>query len=315
METVTRQFPSIYLKHERQIEALLRGFIELRIKKLTKKENETQKAYQTRALLVFSGVVWRIFLRKIVAELSKASIEATKVINGSLEEAYADGMNSAAYSMFLSGIETWPITTEIVANLVAAKVIQLTKREVNKEKDASYNEQRTRSAISSAIVQGIAVTELAARIANHIVNARMAEMRNYARTTVYSASDSGAYAAGKEAEQQGLNIEKTWLSVMDMRVRPSHNHLHGTTIPIDEMFQGYDGELMYPHDPNAPPSETYRCRCRMIVHLAGRYTGDYSKNMPPAGTSAYRRWRDNRIRKAGNEIELEKLHKRRLNRR
>ena len=221
-------------------------------------------------------------------------------------------MSEAAYVLSKSGVDALPITASIVAGLAAAGIIKLNERKLKRRKDIAYNEQRIQSSIIAAIYQDVTVEDMPKDVSRRVTNSRKNDMTAFARATIYGASDSGAYYAGLEAEKSGLELEKTWLGIMDMRIRPSHKHLHGTTVPMHEVFHGYHGTLRYPHDPSAPPQETYRCRCRMVVHLKGNAPGEYSRVILPSQTSEYRKWRDQQIRKAGGEVELAKLHRQRL---
>ena len=59
--------------------------------------------------------------------------------------------------------------------------------------------------------------------------------------------------------------KKRWVATHDSRTRPSHRKLDGVTLPVHEKFPGLDGGLLYPGDPQAPPSETHNCRCVLIA--------------------------------------------------
>lgn len=301
---------SAYAAPQRRTEERLRAFLKLKTKALQPRTGESAAAYRARVMTAFSGPRWALVKRSIALDFTSVNEAATDIINRALEQAFCDGFNNAAFELARSGGVAWPITLAIVAALVVAGILTLNRRKVKKRKDRTYNEQRTQSAVSGAIAQDVSIEDMPEHLARRITNARKNDMISYARVAVYGASDYGAYMAGLEAEKEGLEIEKTWLSIMDMRVRPSHRNLHGETLPLHEKFQGYHGQLDYPHDPKAPPQEIYRCRCRMVVHLAGKSPGIYSRNLLPTETSAYRKWRDEQILKAGGEIELEKLHRR-----
>ena len=67
----------------------------------------------------------------------------------------------------------------------------------------------------------------------------------------------------KTAKAKGYS-RKTWVSEHDNRVRPTHQIVDGTTIPIDEFFEVGKARLLYPHDwlnGSANPEELINCRC------------------------------------------------------
>lgn len=309
LNDVLKRLPGLYAVPRRKCEEILGEFLKPKLKALQPRKNEKASDYKMRVMGAFSGMKWRLARRKIASAFTDADMKATELINETLEWALVDGMNESAFALALNGVKMWPITLSIVSSLVAESIIRLNKRRLKRTKDAAYNEDRTQSAIHSAIMRGIKPDELHEEASKTIANTRQNETISSARAMIYGASDYGAYLAGIEAEQMGIDVEKTWLAIMDMRVRPSHKHLHGETIPLNEKFHGYHGVLRFPHDPEAPPAEIYRCRCRMAVHVAGKSPGEYSRTILPSQTSAYRAWRAARIREAGGELELLKLHK------
>ncbi len=310
LKRVLNALPSIYSSPQERTEDRLRSFLRPKLNALQPRTGEKPTDYRMRIMGAFSGPRWVLLRRIIAQDFTRANGSTIDEINNGLVSAFAAGMNESAYVMALSGVEMWPITEAIVAGLENAKVISLPRRKLKRGKDTSYNEQRLKIAVRSAVFQVEKPEEIPRKAAFLMAKARKSEMISAARASIYGASDSGAYLLGREAQHMGLDVEETWLAIMDMNVRTSHKHLHGTTIKVGEKFHGLYGDLRYPHDPEAPPQETYRCRCRMAVHLAGKSPGEYSRELLPTQTSAYRKWRDAQIRKAGGEVELEKLHRR-----
>lgn len=65
-----------------------------------------------------------------------------------------------------------------------------------------------------------------------------------------------------EAKASG-KTKKTWLTMLDDKVRPTHSEVEGQTIDIDALFYVGDSLMKFPHDlsesPN--PKEVIGCRC------------------------------------------------------
>jgi len=314
LNAVLSRLPGIYRAATANAEELIGQFLKPRMSRLRPRDNEKATAYRLRVTQAFVGREWASLRKRIAQGFTDAHMAAGDTINGALTAAFAAGLSEAAYTIARNGVEMWPITAAIVAKLVTDGVITLNECKLNRNKSIKYNEERVDSAVHAEVFSGTAVEKLPKAIAQRIANGRKNDVISVARATVYGASDTGAYYAGLEAAHIGIETEKTWLSIMDMRVRTSHKNLHGTTIPINERFQGYYGTLRYPHDPTAPPQETMRCRCRMVVHVKGKPPGEYSRELLPSQTAAYKKWRDAQIRKAGSELELMKKHKRLLGR-
>lgn len=300
LNAILRLFPRAYNGAKKQAEQRLAAF--LRPKERTFRQKLSPKEYARRLQLVFTGLRWLMVRRKIATLFTDADAQATEYVNDGLYEAFERGFNQSARIMGLV-----PITAFVVKLLASEGLFDIPRRTLKRSEDMAHNEHRVQTGVMSAILQGIDFDKIPAYVAEHIARIRQNEMTAFSRATIYGASDMGAYYAGREAEHEGLDIEKTWLSIMDMRVRPSHKHLHGVTIKMDDMFHGYHGDLRFPHDPSAPPAEVYNCRCRMLVHLAGRTT-----KIPDTMGPEYQKWREKEIMKAGTEVELARIHRKKL---
>lgn len=72
--------------------------------------------------------------------------------------------------------------------------------------------------------------------------------------TVYNHKDyADAVKSGKKY--------KRWVTENDERVRPAHEEVNYTKIPINEMFHVGDDDMRFPHDWNASPDNIVNCRC------------------------------------------------------
>ena len=66
------------------------------------------------------------------------------------------------------------------------------------------------------------------------------------------------------AKKQGKTY-KRWVTEKDERVRPWHEEVDETKIPIDEMFKVGNDELRFPHDYiNGSPENLINCRCSCL---------------------------------------------------
>ena len=75
--------------------------------------------------------------------------------------------------------------------------------------------------------------------------------------------NAGVYDAAKESGIPGL--KKKWGTMMDERVRDTHDYLEGMTVGIDEKFYTYTGaSALYPGGFGDPSED---CNCRCIITL------------------------------------------------
>jgi len=86
-----------------------------------------------------------------------------------------------------------------------------------------------------------------------------------ARTTMTGASNAGSQQAWNQAEEEGVQLEKEWVSALQPdRSRESHMGAHGQRVGLHESFL-VDGEyLEYPGDPAGSPGNIINCLCGMI---------------------------------------------------
>lgn len=93
------------------------------------------------------------------------------------------------------------------------------------------------------------------------------------RTEALRAVHSGnmeMYQQAIDAGQVSVNqLERTWVTARDGRVRDTHSALGGTKRRIDESWETSNGSIRFPGDPDAPSSETVQCRCALSTRIVG----------------------------------------------
>lgn len=235
--------------------------------------------------LLFSGAKWLLVRHRIATLLHKMNLESIKRINAVLPYAFAEGANVTIYF----------IGEPLLPYIPQERLVNPYK--LNR-KDISWLEKKIQVCVNSAVIQKNDLPRMASDLVLALTERMMDGIKQAA---VYGAFDAGIYQAGKDAEKAGIEVEKTWLGILDKRIRDSHRHLHNTTIPFDDVFHGLNGDLRFPHDPKAPPSETYRCRCKMAVHKKGKKIRWYDE-LSPSEVAAYRKWRDKAIQEAKDEL-------------
>lgn len=69
-------------------------------------------------------------------------------------------------------------------------------------------------------------------------------------------------------ERADGSVMKTWETMMDEKVRDTHDYLQSMTVPIDRRFYTFDGDsARYPGDFTLPQNNV-SCRCRISLSLA-----------------------------------------------
>lgn len=63
-------------------------------------------------------------------------------------------------------------------------------------------------------------------------------------------------------------VMKTWQTMLDDRVRDTHDYLQSMTVPVDSRFYTFDGDsARYPGD-FVLPENNINCRCRISLSMA-----------------------------------------------
>ena len=73
---------------------------------------------------------------------------------------------------------------------------------------------------------------------------------------------------GEKVEAKGTPVTKTWNTMLDDRVRDTHEYIESVTVPFSERFYTFDGDsARYPGD-FADPSNNINCRCSITLNRA-----------------------------------------------
>lgn len=85
---------------------------------------------------------------------------------------------------------------------------------------------------------------------------------------VHQGNDSMYRQAIENGDLDKNNLDQTWESAADRRVRDSHAAMNQQMQPFGEPFlSGLGNQLMYPGDPGAPAEDTVQCRCTLGTRI------------------------------------------------
>lgn len=94
--------------------------------------------------------------------------------------------------------------------------------------------------------------------------------RTIAVTEVTRAYGAATMAAGVEQSRvTGRQLNKTWRTSHDERVRSGHRDADGQTVPVFMPFQVGGESLMFPGDPSGSPDNVINCRCDLAITNEG----------------------------------------------
>lgn len=132
----------------------------------------------------------------------------------------------------------------------------------------SLRDKRFDGAIKTAIREGRGLDAATVSRAIQSYRNKALKLRGdmIGRTEAMASMHQASYEAMRQAIAAGQVdadlVTGKWRTAKDPRVRDTHRALEGREVPFGEMFVTPAGNrLRFPHDQNAPPSETVNCRC------------------------------------------------------
>jgi HK97 family phage portal protein len=125
--------------------------------------------------------------------------------------------------------------------------------------------------VTTLLVQG----QLAADDIDDLVALARTAFGDMAAKAIASAAETAAVAtvngtAEATAAAIGPGIVRTWVTRGDDRVRPAHEAVDGTTLPVTRPFDVDGYPMRFPGDQLAPLHLTINCRCRLRYRTEGR---------------------------------------------
>lgn len=160
------------------------------------------------------------------------------------------------------------IDDNVIKRLTTAKLLDLPFKEIDIEKDKKWNAKKINAELLQAIENGESISKMSERLMKVTDMDKTAAIRN-ARTMTTAFENLGRLDGMKKMQDNGIALQKEWLATMDDKTRDSHAELNGQKANIDEPFHSSLGDIMFPGDPNAEPSNYYNCRCILLYDIQG----------------------------------------------
>ena len=276
LEEMERRLSAIYSRADKEItkkynDLLQKIAIEDRKKrelvKVGKLSEDEYKKWRKKKLLFEKQAKERA--NEIAAELSRVNEMAMAYVNGKLPEIY--GLNYNALEDAVSEIKGYSFTlvdADTVRNLALNDETLLPYKYIDGKKDIRWNTKKVNAEVLQGILQGESIPDIAKRLSNVTEMNKTAAIRN-ARTSVTSAECKGRQDSYIRATNDGIILNREWIATNDGRTRHSHRLLDGQIAEVDKPFKSELGDIMYPGDPEADPSNVYNCRCTIAAKVMG----------------------------------------------
>ena len=106
------------------------------------------------------------------------------------------------------------------------------------------------------------------RVYQHLENKDGASsIEKVMETEYHHAANKGIQTVGDTFSSSAQEIEKTWKTMLDEKVRDTHAYLEGITIPLGYEFYTYNGDhAMFPGEFDVA-EEDCNCRCRIKLSI------------------------------------------------
>lgn len=191
---------------------------------------------------------------------------ASQYINNETPKAYVNNFNYTQYEGEMQVGVSFSITNEqAVKNAIMENHVNFKPAGIKENEDFTWAKTKLQNELAIGIMQGKTSDELAKSFQRVMGSSYKLAVRN-ARTSYTSAQNSGRLDSFYEFLNNGIYVQKEWMSTRDGKTRDSHAELNGVRVDVDEPFPN---GLMYPADPDGSPAEVYNCRCKLVSYFPG----------------------------------------------
>lgn len=213
------------------------------------------------------GQRWEAVRDDLANRITTANQAAAAYINDTTPGIYALNHNYESYLIDQAEPISWTLYDEntIKRLMYDENHSEFRTVSINPVRDYNWNREQIQTAITSGILQGKSMQQMADAFLGVMGRNQTAAIRN-ARTAVTSAQNGGRQDCYEKAQAAGIELKKEWIATLDDRTRASHGDLDGERVEVDEPFSN---GLMYPGDPDGAPAEVYNCRCTTRAVLPG----------------------------------------------
>lgn len=205
---------------------------------------------------------------KLAERMTKTNEMAAAYVNDVTPGVYSLNMNYTAYQIEkIYGNIGFTIWDDEAIRRLALEEPDLMpyypeKLAVKRGIDLAYGKQQITAQVTSSILLGDSVYEMADKLQSRIENMNRTSAVRTARTAFTAAQNGGRQSSYERAAQMGIKVRKRWIATKDMRTRHEHGAADGQTVPYDEPFTVGGEKLMFPGDRTAASGwNIYNCRC------------------------------------------------------
>ena len=255
------------------------------------KAAKAKDAYEKAALnMTLQNEHYQAMVNQVTDKLADTNQIALDYINGQMPKIYCHSYNEFGEQK-IKGYSFELVNEDTVKNLIKdGNKSLLPQKQLNIPKDKLWNTKNINSQVLQGILQGENSYKIAKRLTNVTDMNYKSALRN-ARTMTTSAYNKGRQDSFERATNDGVLMKRRWVVAHDNRLRDWHAELDGVETEVDEPWVNSYGEIMYPGDPAAHPSNVYNCRCSIRAVINGfkpveKTKGSYADQYQGTGVTA-----------------------------
>lgn len=238
-------------------------------RKLVDEGKLSQAEYkQWRKNQMLTGQRWVSMVDTLARDMNHTNQIAAGIISGKLTDTFILNANYSAYEIengYRTNFGFTLYNADTVNRLIDENPDLLPKPNPNAKIDVPWNKQKISSVVTQAVLQGMAIPEIAKSMET-VVGMNKASATRNARTAMTGAQNAGRQQAYERAAAMGIKVKKEWIATLDGRTRHSHGMADGQQVEINGKFKVGASEMLYPGDfQNGTPEELYNCRCTMAT--------------------------------------------------
>ena len=279
LERLEQRLRKVYVRASKDLAAKANSYF-ARFKRMDAEKREqvskgilSEKEYQKwRYNRIMEGKRWIDFQEQMAKSITNANVIAASYINGELPPMYAQNFNEIGEEAErqIKGYSFDLVDANTVRNLSTQNKTLLPYKQVDFRRDVRWNTRRVNASILQSILIGESIPDMAKRLSQNVPGMAYESAVRNARTACTGAENRGRLDGMKQLQDDGVIVKKEWLATTgDGRTRDAHLELNHVQQDIDKPFVNSIGQIMFPGDPNADPSNVYNCRCSLAHVIIG----------------------------------------------
>lgn len=133
------------------------------------------------------------------------------------------------------------------------------------DEDLEFESELDSERMFSDIYKEIDGKDFEDRIKQYVEEEKLPEIIRVVETDSHRVYNDGEIQACDQytRDHPEMQVMKTWKTMMDDRVRDTHDYLEGRTIPYSDLFYTYTGESAFAPGLFGVPEEDINCRCML----------------------------------------------------